>query len=150
MRAALALLASAVAAHAAPPCPIDAPALARLRSEHAQMNAAGLACLQALDGARSERDRCNVAAATAADACARDLATAAASLDAAQAALAAPVPEPAQRRPWALVGFGGLAAAGAAGAAVAFDAGALEAAGAGIGAALVAAGVVAIVAWALN
>lgn len=150
MRAAAALLASTVAAHAAPPCPIEAPALTRLRSEHAQMNAAGLACLQALDGARAERDRCTVAAATAADACARDLASAAAALDAAQAALAAPVPDRAPGRPWALVGLGGVAAAGAAGAVVALEGGAVEAVGAGLGAALVAAGVVAVVAWALD
>ena len=145
MRAALALLASTAAAYAAPPCPIEAPALARLRSEHAAMNAAGLACLTALDAARAERDRCTVAAATAADTFARDLASAAASLD---AALAAPVP--AKRRPWALAAVGGAVAAGAAGAVVALDGGALEAAGAGLGAALVAAGVVAVVTWALD
>lgn len=146
-RAAFALLASTAAAYAAPPCPIEAPALARLRSEHAAMDAAGLACLTALDAARSERDRCTVAAATAADAFARDLASGAASLDAAQTALALRV-EPG--RPWALVAIGGAVAAGAAGAVVALEGGAVEAAGAGLGAALVAAGLAAVVAWALD
>jgi hypothetical protein len=134
------------------PCPIEAPALARLRSEHAQMNAAGLACLTALDAARADRDRCHVAADAALDDMARDLAEAGAALDAAQAALAAPVPAPVVEggRPWALVGLGGAVAAGAAGVAAAFDAGPVEAAGIGLGAAALAAGVAAVVAWALD
>lgn len=138
-----------VVAQPAPPCPIEAPALSRLRSEHAAMNAAGVACLQALDETRAERDRCGVASAEALDHMARDLAEAGAALDAAQRALAAPVPPPAgASRPWALVALGGVAAAGASTVAAALDAGPMEVGAVGIGAAALAAGVAAVVAWA--
>jgi hypothetical protein len=101
-------------ADALPPCPIDAAALDRLRSEHSAMNAAGLACLAALDAARAERDQVALAATQALDDLARELAASAAALDAAQAALAAPAPEPAQGRPWAFILIGGTVAAGGA------------------------------------
>lgn len=113
-RAALAIAAVAGAAHAAPSCPIDAPAIERLRSEHAAMNAAGLACLRALDAARAERDEVALAATQALDDLARELAASAAALDAAQAALAAPAPEPATGRPWAFILIGGAIGSGAA------------------------------------
>lgn len=123
---------------AAEPCPIEAPALARLRAEHAAMDRAGVACLRALDGARGERDRCRAEAAAELDRMARELAEAGARLDAA----AVPPPGPVVR-PWALVGIGGLVAAG--GALGASAAGAdtegsiIAAAGAAAGAALLAA-----------
>ena len=113
-RAALAFVVVVGAAHAAPPCPIDAPALERLRSEHAAMNAGGLACLAALDAARAERDQVALASTQALDDLARELAASAAALDAAQAALAAPMPEPAAGRPWAFILIGGTVAAGGA------------------------------------
>jgi len=113
-RAALAFAVVVGAAHAAPPCPIDAAALERLRSEHSAMNAGGLACLKALDAARAERDQVALAATQALDDLARELAASAAALDAAQVALAAPVPEPAQGRPWAFILIGGTVAAGGA------------------------------------
>lgn len=134
------------------PCPIEAPALARLRAEHAAMDRAGVACLQALDAARADRDRCQVAAEAALDDLARELAEASAQLDAAGAALAAPLPPPeaSAGRPWALVALGGVVVAGAAGAAAALDAGPVEVAGVGLGVAAVAAGVAAVVAWAVG
>jgi hypothetical protein len=112
-RAALAFAVVVGAAHAAPPCPINAAALERLRSEHSAMNAGGLACLTALDAARAERDQVALAATQALGDLARELAASAAALDAAQAALAAPAPEPAAGRPWAFILIGGAVAAGA-------------------------------------
>jgi hypothetical protein len=121
-RAALAFAVGVGAAHAEPvspadalpPCPIDAATLDRLRSEHVAMNAGGLACLKALDAARAERDQVVLAATQALGDLARELAASAAALDAAQAALAAPMPEPAAGRPWAFILIGGTVAAGAA------------------------------------
>jgi hypothetical protein len=144
-RAALAFAVVVGAAHAAPPCPIDASALERLRSEHAAMNAAGLACLAALDAARAERDQVALAATQALDDLARELAASAAALDAAQAALAAPFPEPAHGRPWAFLIIGGAVGSGAALGAHAADLGALGSiatvGGAVAGAALLAAAI---------
>lgn len=145
-RCALTLLALAAMARAEPPaCPIEAPALARLRAEHAAMNAAGVACLSALDAARVDRDRCITRADAAVADLARELAEASAQLDAAAVALVAPVPA---ARPWAFVVVGGGVAA--AGGAVAHLAGAeardvlLAAAGSAAGAALL----TAALAWA--
>jgi hypothetical protein len=78
------------------------------------MNAGGLACLAALDAARAERDQVALASTQALDDLARELAASAAALDAAQAALAAPMPEPAAGRPWAFILIGGAVAAGGA------------------------------------
>jgi hypothetical protein len=79
------------------------------------MNAAGLACLKALDAARAERDRVALAATQALDDLARELAASAAALDAAQAALTAPVVAPREPgRPWAFILIGGTVAAGGA------------------------------------
>jgi hypothetical protein len=111
--AALAFAVVVGAAHAAPLCPIDSATLDRLRSEHAAMNAAGLACLKALDAARAERDRVALAATEALGDLARELAESAQALDAAQAALAAPAPAQVQGRPWAFILIGGTVAAGA-------------------------------------
>ena len=122
-RAALAFAVVVGAARAEPvspadtfaPCPIDAAALERLRSEHSAMNAGGLACLKALDAARAERDRVALAATQALDDLARELAASAAALDAAQAALTAPVVAPREPgRPWAFILIGGTVAAGGA------------------------------------
>lgn len=115
------LLASTAGAKPAP-CPIEAPALAKLRSEHAAMNAAGVACLQALDATRAERDRCSIGASEALDDMARDLAEAGAALDAAHVALATPVqPPPSGLRPWVLVAASGALAGGVAMGARAMD-----------------------------
>jgi hypothetical protein len=146
-RAALAFAVVVGAAHAAPPaCPINAAALERLRSEHAAMNAAGLACLAALDAARAERGRVALAATQALDDLARELAASAAALDAAQAALAAPVVAPREPgRPWAFIIIGGAVGSGAALGAQAADLGALGSiatvGGAVAGAALLAAAI---------
>lgn len=147
-RAALAFAVGVGAAHAAPPCPIDAPALDRLRSEHAAMNTAGLACLKALDAARAERDQVALAATQALDDLARELAASAAALDAAQAALAAPAPEPAQGRPWAFILIGGTVAAGATAGAHVADLDTLGSVSAVAGAVAGAALISAAIAWA--
>lgn len=131
-----------------PACPIEAPALAKLRAEHAAMNAGGLACLKALDATRAERDQCHVAAEAALDDLARELAESAEALDAAGAALAVPVPQAEPGRPWALVGLGGLAGVAGATVAAGLESGTVEVAGAGLGAAAVAVAVAAVVAWA--
>lgn len=139
----------ASAAHAAPPpCPIEAPALARLRAEHAAMDAAGVACLDALDATRAERDRCT----TLAVGRLADLAGAAAAqvdhLEALTQALDRPPEAVATARPWALVGLGGALVAGTAVGASALGASTSEMAGATLGAAAVGAAVAMVVTWA--
>ena len=85
------------------PCP-DAGEVAALREQHAQMDAAGVACLDALDVARAERDRCAVQAAGKLDALAVAMDAQAAALRAAHEAERPAV------RPWVFVAVGGVVA----------------------------------------
>lgn len=117
----------------------------RLRVEFAAMDDAGNACLDALDGARVERNRCFDLAGARLDGVADLLQAQAEGLDQVARTLAAS-PAPA-RQSWVLVGVGGLVAGGAGVAAAAADLSVVETTGMVLGAALVAAGITAAVQW---